>query len=72
MALAVLASNQGSKKPVRRYYSTLLINYLHIYLQVGACVVLEEPRRVLSVGYNGPPDRHRDKNLSRMCVCMIS
>ena len=28
--------------------------------QIGACVVLEEPRRVLSVGYNGLPHGHKE------------
>ena len=42
--------------------------------QIGACVVLEEPRRVLSVGYNGLPHGHKEiaairrGTLERLCA----
>ena len=26
---------------------------------VGACIVLQEPRRAISVGYNGRPDSYK-------------
>ena len=35
--------------------------YLHA-MQVGACVVLQEPHRAISVGYNGLPDGRKDES----------
>ena len=28
---------------------------------IGACIVLQEPRRAISVGYNGRPDSYKGK-----------
>ena len=40
--------------------ATILIPDMLSLLQVGACVVLQEPRRAISVGYNGLPDGRKD------------
>ena len=66
MALALLTSTQSRYSKVEEkvleihiseYLIICFIPFYHI--QVGACVVLEEPRRILSVGYNGPPEDER-------------
>ena len=72
MALAILAKTRsGSPNPVWQAYNEILhmccasplkILCQCLFSQVGACVVLENPRRAISVGYNGLPDARKNSS----------
>ena len=72
MALAILATTRSeSPNPVWQAYNEILhmccasplkILCQCLFSQVGACVVLENPRRAISVGYNGLPDARKNSS----------
>ena len=71
MALAILATTRSQLKDEKKVSQEIFdVNNIamqlwvpsNIILQVGACVVSENPRRALTVGYNGLPNGHTDSD----------
>ena len=64
MSLAVLATCRSPLPPIKvrtiSSYKLTIILSAHILQKAGACIVYQEPRRAVSVGYSGYIDGMSD------------